>query len=50
MTSSPIMIVVRALDEAANYWSIQLGRTPRSGYLEPALKGSLAITRSERFS
>ena len=34
----PIMTVIRALDEAANHWPIQLGRTPRSGYLEPALK------------
>ncbi|MCY4400555.1 MAG: GIY-YIG nuclease family protein [Gemmatimonadetes bacterium] len=34
----PIMTVVQALDQAANYWPIQLGRTPRSGYLEPALK------------
>ncbi len=32
------MTVVQALDQAANYWPIQLGRTLRSGYLEPALK------------
>ena len=32
------MTVVRALDEAASYWRIPLGRTQRSGFLEPALK------------
>ena len=31
------MTVVRALDEAASYWRIPLGRTPRSGFLGPAL-------------
>lgn len=34
---APLMTVVRALDEAANYWRIPLGRTPRSGFLGPAL-------------
>ena len=34
----PVMTVVRALDDAANFWRIPLGRTPRSGFLEPALK------------
>ena len=32
------MTVIAALDDAARYYSIQLGRTPRSGFLEPALK------------
>lgn len=34
---APLMTVVRALDEAAGRWPIQLGRTPRAGFLEPAL-------------
>ena len=34
---APLMTVVRALDEAASYWRIPLGRTARSGFLEPAL-------------
>ena len=34
----PLMTVIRALDDAARHWRIQLGRTPRSGFLEPALK------------
>ena len=34
---APLMTVVRALDEAANRWRIPLGRTPRSGFLGPAL-------------
>ena len=33
----PLMTVVRALDDAAGYWRIPLGRTPRAGFLEPAL-------------
>ena len=35
---APLMTVVRALDEAAGRWPIQLGRTPRAGYLGPALE------------
>ena len=31
------MTVVRVLDQAASHWPIQLGRTPRAGFLEPAL-------------
>ena len=34
----PLMTVVGALDDAASHWPIPLGRTPRSGFLEPALK------------
>lgn len=34
---APLMTVVRALDEAASHWPIQLGRTARAGFLEPAL-------------
>jgi len=34
---APLMTVVRALDEAASRWRIPLGRTPRSGFLGPAL-------------
>lgn len=41
----PITTVVRALDEAASHWPIQLGRTPRSGYLEPALKPRVVVCR-----
>lgn len=32
-----IMTIVRALDQAASRWPIQLGRTPRAGFLESAL-------------
>ena len=39
----PITTVIRALDEAASHWPIQLGRTPRSGYLEPALKPRVVV-------
>ena len=39
----PITTVIRALDEAASRWPIQLGRTPRSGYLEPALKPRVVV-------
>ena len=35
---APLMTVVRALDTAAVHWAIPLGRTRRSGFLEPALK------------
>ena len=35
---APLATVIRALDAAASYWQIPLGRTPRSGFLEPALK------------
>jgi len=41
----PVMTVIRALDEAARYWPIPLGRTPRSGYLEPALKPRVVMCR-----
>ena len=34
---APLMTVVRVLDQAASHWPIQLGRTPRAGFLEPAL-------------
>ena len=34
---APLMTVVRALDEAASRWRIPLGRTPRAGFLGPAL-------------
>lgn len=34
---APVTTVLRALDEAAGHWPIQLGRTPRAGLLEPAL-------------
>lgn len=34
---APLMTVVGVLDEAASHWPIQLGRTPRAGFLEPAL-------------
>ena len=36
--AAPLMTVVRALDDAAGHWRIPLGRTPRAGFLEPALK------------
>ena len=35
---APLMTVVRALDAAATQWPIPLGRPPRSGFLDPALK------------
>lgn len=35
--AAPLMTVVRTLDDAASHWRIPLGRTPRSGFLEPAL-------------
>ncbi len=35
---APLMTVIAALDDAARYYPIQLGRTPRAGFLEPALK------------
>ncbi len=34
---APLMTVVRALDQAASHWRIPLGRTPRSGFVDPAL-------------
>lgn len=34
---TPLMSVVTALEEAGRRWPIQLGRTPRAGFLEPAL-------------
>lgn len=34
---APLMTIVRVLDEAASRWPIQLGRTARVGFLEPAL-------------
>ena len=36
---APLMTIVKVLDAAARRWPIQLGRTPRSGFLEPALGG-----------
>ena len=36
--AAPLMTVVRTLDDAASHWRIPLGRTPRAGFLEPALK------------
>lgn len=35
--AAPVMEVARALDQAAEYFPIPLGRTPRSGYLKPGL-------------
>ncbi len=43
---APIMTVVRALDEAANSWPIQLGKTPRYGYLGPALIPRVVVCRN----
>ena len=40
---APLITVVRALDEAANHWRIPLGRTARSGFLEPALIPRIAV-------
>lgn len=40
---APLMTVVRALDEAASYWPIQLGRTPRAGFLEAALQPRVVL-------
>lgn len=34
---APLMTIVKVLDEAARQWPIQLGRTPRAGFLQPAL-------------
>ena len=34
---APIMTVIRVLDDAARQFPIPLGRTPRTGFLEPAL-------------
>ena len=34
---APLMAVVKVLDEAARQWQIPLGRTPRAGFLQPAL-------------
>ena len=39
---APLMTVVRVLDEAGRQWPIQLGRTPRAGFLEPALGRRIA--------
>ena len=36
--TAPLVTVVRALDDGAGHWRIPLGRTPRAGFLEPALK------------
>ena len=34
---APLIAVVKVLDEAARRWQIPLGRTPRAGFLQPAL-------------
>lgn len=43
--SAPLMTVVRAVDDAANHWRIPLGRTSRSGFLEPALTPRVVACR-----
>ncbi len=35
--NAPIMNVVKVLDEAGSIWQIPAGKTPRAGYLPPAL-------------
>lgn len=40
---APVKTVVQVLDEAAQRWPIQLGRTLRSGFVEPAL-GKRVVT------
>lgn len=42
---APLMTVVRVLDEAASRWPIQLGRTARAGFLEPALMPRVVACR-----
>lgn len=42
---APLMAIVKVLDEAGRQWPIQLGRTPRAGFLQPALGKRIVACR-----